>query len=202
MKKKRKDGLKRQADIMAIALEMFSENGYNATSVDDIIAKAGVAKGTFYLHFKGKLDILEMIIDKNLSKLHKAVKRLDVSTPVPIHEIKGLYMGVAEFLLREQEFVQFLKIVLRDIVSIDNSLYQRVNDFYNELAQMLVNFHKKGKKTGKIKESLDSVITAYCVLGAIKDFMFRYFVLEEDFDIIYAMSTMSDLFLEGMLAKS
>ena len=199
MKKKRKDGLKRQADIMSIALEMFAENGYNATSVDDIIATAGVAKGTFYLHFKGKLDILEMIIDKNLKSLHDAVSELDVAKPIPINEIKGLYMGVAEFLLKNKEFIQFQKIVLRDIASIDNRLYEKINDFYNQLAMMLADFHRKGKKSGHVKEKLDSKIIAYCVLGAIKDFMFRYFVLEEDFDILYAMSTMSDLFLEGML---
>lgn len=199
MKKKRKDGLKRQADIMAIALDMFAENGYNSTSVDEIIARAGVAKGTFYLHFKGKLDILEMIIDKNLTRMYEAVRELDVTTPIPIDEIKGLYMGVAEFLLRNEEFIQFMKIVLRDIASIDNKLYQRINDFNDQLALMLIDFHKKGKKAGHIKKSHDSVIIAYCVLGAIKDFMFRYFVLEEEFDILYAMSTMSDLFLEGML---
>ena len=199
MKKKRKDGLKRQADIMEIALGMFAENGYNATSVDDIIARAGIAKGTFYLHFKGKLDILDMIIDKNLSRLHEAVQNLDVSEPIPIDEIKRMYMGVVEFLLREKEFVLFLKIVLRDIAGIDHKLYQRINDFYNQFAMLLAAYHKKGKKTGTIRQDLDSVITAYCVLGAIKDFMFRFFVLEEKFDIIYAMSTMSDLFLQGML---
>ena len=180
---------------MDIGIDIFNEKGYMGTSVDDIIATAGVAKGTFYLHFKGKLDILEMIIDKNLKSLHDAVSELDVAKPIPINEIKG----VAEFLLKNKEFIQFQKIVLRDIASIDNRLYEKINDFYNQLAMMLADFHRKGKKSGHVKEKLDSKIIAYCVLGAIKDFMFRYFVLEEDFDILYAMSTMSDLFLEGML---
>jgi len=37
--KRRRDGLERQAEIMAVALDMFAEKGCHATTVDDIIKK-------------------------------------------------------------------------------------------------------------------------------------------------------------------
>lgn len=43
--------------LLAAAEELFGDNGLSAVSVDDIVAKAGVAKGTFYNHFRDKQDV-------------------------------------------------------------------------------------------------------------------------------------------------
>ena len=41
----------------ATAYELFTTKGINSTAISDIVEKAGVAKGTFYLYFKDKYDI-------------------------------------------------------------------------------------------------------------------------------------------------
>ncbi len=43
--------------ILHVALEQFYHNGYQSSSVDDIIAEAGVSKSNFYYHFKSKEDL-------------------------------------------------------------------------------------------------------------------------------------------------
>lgn len=43
--------------IIETASKLFYENGYNATGINEIIAKAGIAKATLYHHFKGKEEI-------------------------------------------------------------------------------------------------------------------------------------------------
>ena len=48
----------RQA-LLAAAEELFGQHGFGAVSVDQIVARAGVAKGTFYNHFCDKEDIVE-----------------------------------------------------------------------------------------------------------------------------------------------
>ena len=50
-KKKKKEALFRTA------YELFTTKGINSTAISDIVEKAGVAKGTFYLYFKDKYDI-------------------------------------------------------------------------------------------------------------------------------------------------
>lgn len=52
----------RRADILAAALEVFAEQGYAAARLDDVAAKAGVAKGTLYLHFASKQDLFEQLV--------------------------------------------------------------------------------------------------------------------------------------------
>jgi AcrR family transcriptional regulator len=52
-----KKGLKRRA-ILAIATQMFAENGYRKTNMDELAGQVGVAKGTLYLYFPKKIDLL------------------------------------------------------------------------------------------------------------------------------------------------
>jgi AcrR family transcriptional regulator len=48
--------------LLKAAVDEFTLQGYNATTVDDIVARAGATRATFYLHFKGKADmILELM---------------------------------------------------------------------------------------------------------------------------------------------
>ena len=53
--------LKRIA-ILDAALELFIDKGLHETSISEIAARSGVAKGTFYLYFKDKYDIRNKLI--------------------------------------------------------------------------------------------------------------------------------------------
>ena len=68
-KKKKKEALFRTA------YELFTTKGINSTAISDIVEKAGVAKGTFYLYFKDKYDIKNKLIAHKTKELfdHAAV---------------------------------------------------------------------------------------------------------------------------------
>src|SRR5437868_562959 len=52
----------RRAAIIEAALDEFTARGFAATRLDDIAKRAGVAKGTIYLHFKDKESMFEELI--------------------------------------------------------------------------------------------------------------------------------------------
>lgn len=52
-----------RANIIEASWNLFKEKGYEGTTIDDIIAKAGIAKGTFYHHFQGKSALLGTLSD-------------------------------------------------------------------------------------------------------------------------------------------
>ena len=52
----------RRQVILEAGLAAFSVDGFAATKMDDVAAKAGVAKGTVYLYFKDKQDLFEQIV--------------------------------------------------------------------------------------------------------------------------------------------
>ncbi|GAA0177680.1 TetR/AcrR family transcriptional regulator [Clostridium sediminicola] len=71
-KKNKRDNLFKAAD------QLFSTKGINDTVIDDIVKKAGVAKGTFYLYFKNKYDIIErLMVRKSMKILKNSMEKLE-----------------------------------------------------------------------------------------------------------------------------
>ncbi|MCR5403036.1 MAG: TetR/AcrR family transcriptional regulator [Butyrivibrio sp.] len=56
-------------NLLNTSFELFTSKGINKTSISDIVEKAGVAKGTFYLYFKDKYDIRNRLISHKSSQL-------------------------------------------------------------------------------------------------------------------------------------
>src|SRR5690606_25432326 len=56
----RKDA--RPQEIVAAALEVFSDKGFAAAKLDDIAARAGVSKGALYLYFETKEDLFRAVV--------------------------------------------------------------------------------------------------------------------------------------------
>ena len=69
----------RRAAVLAVARQVFSQKGYHATSIDDLIAAADIARGTFYLYFESKRAIFDELLDELFATLAATVKRIDVA---------------------------------------------------------------------------------------------------------------------------
>lgn len=54
--------LENMSKIVDVAKDLFYQEGYNKTSVNDIIKKAGISKGRFYIYFQSKEDLFHHII--------------------------------------------------------------------------------------------------------------------------------------------
>lgn len=66
-----------RASILAAALELFAERGYDATSVNEVVVRAGVTKGALYHYFSAKEDLLYEIyrdhLDQQMADLDRIV---------------------------------------------------------------------------------------------------------------------------------
>ena len=80
-----KKGEKRKQELLRIAYSMFVEKGYDNTSIDEIIARAGIAKGTYYYHFPSKEATLEAVIDMMIDE-EVGRARAVVESPMPVPE--------------------------------------------------------------------------------------------------------------------
>lgn len=114
----RKEGRKREQKkiikenrLLEAAYNLFIEKGITATAIDEIVKKAGVAKGTFYLYFKDKEDILEKLILKKSSEIVKKALQ-EVSTREFSSSVdKFLYFleYIIDYLSRNRVLFKFLK---------------------------------------------------------------------------------------------
>ncbi len=63
-----------RAKIMESAVKLFSTQGYNKASVDDICTEAGISKGAFYHHFKTKQELFLALLDGWLQTIDNAIE--------------------------------------------------------------------------------------------------------------------------------
>ena len=72
----------KRESLLEAAFSLFTSKGINKTSISDIVERSGVAKGTFYLYFKDKYDIKNMLISHKASQLfqnaEKALKKTSI----------------------------------------------------------------------------------------------------------------------------
>ncbi|MFM8899040.1 MAG: TetR/AcrR family transcriptional regulator [Burkholderiales bacterium] len=59
----------RPQELLAAALDLFGEKGFAATRAEEVAVRAGVSKGTLYLYYPSKEDLLKAVIRENLSNL-------------------------------------------------------------------------------------------------------------------------------------
>ncbi|MEM9140482.1 MAG: TetR/AcrR family transcriptional regulator [Pseudomonadota bacterium] len=71
--------LETRARLMAAAEEVIAESGFEAMRVEEVVLRAGTAKGTFFAHFKDKEALMELIIGARLDTLLDDI----AAAPVP-----------------------------------------------------------------------------------------------------------------------
>ena len=70
---KEKQRQERESLILQVAEEVLLEKGYQETSIDEIAARVGIAKGTVYLHFASKEDLVIALFAQDLEKFQQLV---------------------------------------------------------------------------------------------------------------------------------
>lgn len=65
---------KTKRKIFETSLKLFSEKGYDATSIEEITAVVGVAKGTLYYHFSSKEEIFNFLVEEGMKLLKNSIE--------------------------------------------------------------------------------------------------------------------------------
>jgi AcrR family transcriptional regulator len=115
----------RRAAIIEAAMEEFISRGFAATRLDDIAKRAGVAKGTIYLHFKDKESMFEELIRTAIVPL---VVRLGAAPPRPDASVRDMVEAFAKTFI-EQVATTRRGDIVRLIVA-EGPRFPAVADFY------------------------------------------------------------------------
>ena len=88
-------------NLLNTSFELFTSQGINKTSISDIVNKAGVAKGTFYLYFKDKYDIRNRLISHKSSQLF--MQAYNALQETDINNFEGRLIFIMDYVLDELE---------------------------------------------------------------------------------------------------
>jgi len=115
----------RRGAIIEAAMDEFIARGFAATRLDDIARRAGVAKGTIYLHFKDKESMFEELIRTAIVPM---INRLWATPPQPGASVRDMVEGFAKTFIEEVATTRRGDLV-RLIVA-EGPRFPAVADFY------------------------------------------------------------------------
>ena len=92
--------LETRARLLQAAEEIIQAQGFAALRVEEVVLRAGTAKGTFFAHFKDKDALMEMIIG---ARLHQILDEMDNrSAPVTVDDFAEALMPLCQFMTCER----------------------------------------------------------------------------------------------------
>ena len=180
----------RRQQILNVARDVFARRGYHNAKIDDIVAAAGIARGTFYLYFEDKRAIFEEIVDRTITRLGMAIVRVDphdVGRTVA-DQVRENIRRIVRILLEDRATT---KILLADALGVDPSFDRKLLSFYDEMSSLLEESLSDGQKLGVVAPG-DVRLMAWLTMGSLKETMFQIVQRGADYE--------EDKLVEGIFA--
>jgi AcrR family transcriptional regulator len=162
------DKERRRAQILQRARDVFARKGYHQAKIDDIVAAAGVARGTFYLYFQDKRSIFEELVNRFYQTIAMAVSRIDVALPLE-QQIKTNIARVLNVFLEDPGMA---KILLADVGGLDIEFDRRLLAFYADIEMLLESSLGEGQELGIVQPGERRVV-AHFLLGGVKEVLLQ-----------------------------
>ena len=157
----------RRAQILGHAARLFGDKGYYDTSIADIIAAAGVARGTFYLYFESKRGIFEELLNGLLAELHDRIRTVETEPDSPSARSQ-LVDNIARVIHLFADERHMLSILLKGAAGVDKEFDTKLNEFYAEITELMESSLTVGQEMGIVRPC-DTRIAAVVALGVFKE---------------------------------
>lgn len=126
-------GAARREAILAAALDEFSASGFEATRLDDVAKRAGIAKGTIYLYFRDKEALFQELIREMLTPLVGTIEAMGAAD-LPLPEIAS---HIADLFMREV-YETRRKDVVRLMISEGRRFPKLAEFYYREVLSRII----------------------------------------------------------------
>lgn len=152
--------------ILQKAFELIYINGYQATSIDEIIATTNVSKGAFFYHFKNKDDMgLAMIHEVMLPAMSgKEVQALQTS----IDPVKDIYIFIKKLLESPLMVVTYgcpAANLTQEMAPLNRRFRAALDKLVKQWQTVMETSIRHGKKAGTIKKNVNARQVAYFVMS-------------------------------------
>ena len=146
--------------LFEAAIELIGEHGYAGTTVDEIVARAGVAKGTVYYHFKSKADLVSALLEDGLQSLAASLREETEGAQTPQEALRALVHAELAYIQRYQAFS---KLVMSEMWRVDRDWQASVGMLRAGYVSVFAGVIAEGVTGGAFRAGLDAQTTASAV---------------------------------------
>lgn len=176
---KEKQRQEREELILKVAEEVLLEKGYHETSMDEIAARVGIAKGTVYLHFPSKEDLVIKIFDSDMQTFLSEVDAAIASHTSSRAQLEALLHFMYTGIFRKR--AELLSTIYNS-ADLKRTFIEKggcLKDLWDKLATVVNTILENGKQQGEIATDIPTRIltsTFFCLLSPR---MHKRFIIEE-----------------------
>jgi AcrR family transcriptional regulator len=191
-----------RSKLLRAAREEFARAGLTEARVEDIARRAGVAKGSFYLHFKSKEEVFQALLDHFLVECGRFAEACqpNLANVQSVGDVKRF------FCRQDAEMLEFLW-AQRDILQVfyqagSTPQYQHVlNAFLDAQAATTAAQLRELQTRGLYRDELDAEVVSTCIVGAYHNLTRHLAASRAKPDLARHADTIVSLFLEGLSVR-
>ncbi|MFD1739351.1 TetR/AcrR family transcriptional regulator [Bacillus salitolerans] len=192
---------KKKQEIIEHALVCFAEKGFQAATIDDIVKRSKMSKGSIYTYFQSKEDIYVALMNEkteiSTQHLKEELKKFDSS----IEKIRFIFdifksqAGRSNWIDRVKVHTEFYLHASRD-PDLRSLLIERAKHYY---INVLVDVLEEGKMAGEIKTTTDSEIAANLFWSMLDGINFQYSALQDHYPYEDVLEEAKAMYIKSLM---
>ncbi|GAA3168873.1 TetR/AcrR family transcriptional regulator [Blastococcus jejuensis] len=148
--------------LLAGAVAVFNERGYEATSMDEVATRLGVTKSALYHHVPSKGELLRLALDRALDALFAVTQETGATTGPAIDRLEYVVRGSVRVLAAELPFVTLL-LRLRGNTEIERTALHRRREF----DRIVTGLVRAAEHEGDVRADVDPAVLSRLLFGTV-----------------------------------
>ncbi|MGE5553986.1 MAG: TetR/AcrR family transcriptional regulator [Betaproteobacteria bacterium] len=180
--------------IYRAAMKVFATRGYERATIDEIVARAGIAKGTVYYHFGSKKDLFLSLVEEGFAQLLQRVRSAVARPEDTRRRLERLIDAHVEFVRDETDFCRLLLSEGPEF-----RWRKQLRKLHDEYVATLTDFIRQGQAEGTLAE-VDPELALHTIFGAVTMLALDYVVLGEEIEWRRIAPQIKQIIFHGLLA--
>jgi AcrR family transcriptional regulator len=155
--------------LLAVAVTVFNERGYDGTSMEDLSRRLGISKSSIYHHVDSKEELLALALDRALDGLFSVADEATGSARPAIERLEQLVRGSVGVLADRLPYVTLLLRARGNTATERKALARR-----RQFDQIVADLVKEAERDGDIRPDVDPAITARLLFGMVNSLVEWY----------------------------